>query len=322
MDCPASAPRNPMSLSMPSDWALISQLHSVSDGVSIGCLDGRPTSNWQLDGISRPGFGIAIVLEGAGAMALDGGPPLNIEAGTAILYSTAQPIRGWDDFRGGHATRIVDIRFTPEGLASLCGHPPPELTGKLLRDCSVPCQNAYLGSLPASREMKRLAADILQYPTNSTSELSSLLFLQAKAMESLALTLRHLDTRRRHPTMPAPYDRSRVQQAYEYILQNYEQDLTVKVLSEQAGISEKRLQAGFTALYGQTIHACLRQTRMEIAASLMEQGWSVTEVADAVGFSSLSHFIKAFKRHWGATPKAWISSANKEVDPVSNDTML
>ncbi|MBB5320967.1 helix-turn-helix transcriptional regulator [Marinobacter oulmenensis] len=309
MDCPASAPRNPMSLSMPPDWALISQLHSVSDGVSIGCLDGRPTSNWQLDGISRPGFGIAIVLEGAGAMALDGGPPLNIEAGTAILYSTAQPIRGWDDFRGGHATRIVDIRFTPEGLASLCGHRPPELTGKLLRDCSVPCQNAYLGSLPASREMKRLAADILRHPPTSAAGLSSLLFLQAKAMESLALALRHLDTRRREPALPAPFDRTRVQHAYEYIQRNYEQGLTVKVLSEQVGISEKRLQAGFAALYGQSVHSCLRQTRMETAASLLERGWGVTEVADAVGFASLSHFIKAFKQHWGATPKAWIRTA-------------
>ena len=309
MDCPASAAINPISLSMPADWALISQLHEVSDGVSICCFDGRPTSDWQLADISRPSFGITIVLEGAGAMALDGGPPLDIEPGTAILYSTSRPIRGWDEFRGGQSIRIVDIRFTPEGLASLCGHQLPELTGKLLRDCSVPIQKAYLGSLPASSEMKRLAADILRHPPNSATGLSSLLFLQAKAMESLALALRHMD-RRKEPSLPVPFDRGRIQHAHDYIQQNFAQNLTVKALSEKAGISEKRLQAGFVALYGQSVHSCLRQTRMETAASLLERGWDVTEVADAVGFASLSHFIKVFKRHWGATPKAWVRTAS------------
>ncbi|MGO1501572.1 MAG: helix-turn-helix transcriptional regulator [Marinobacter sp.] len=308
MKCSASAASESELLAMPPDWAKISQLHRLRDGVSISCLNGRPASSLHLDDISRPGFGIAIVLEGNGAMALEGGSPLTMEPGTAILYSIAQPIKGWDDFHGQQTFRIVDIRFTPESLTSLCGHPPPNLARKFLRDCSVPGQNAFLGSIAAGQELTRLAADILCHQSHNISAGSHQLYLQAKSMESLALTFRHLENDQPRPGLPPPFDRPRIREAYNYIHREYCENLTVKRLSEYTGLNEKRLQAGFVALYGQSVHTCLKHTRMQAAANLLEQGSDVTTTADAVGFSSLSHFIKAFKQHWGATPTAWAKS--------------
>lgn len=308
MKGPVLAANEPLPLSMPSDWAMVSQLYKLNDGVSVSCLNGRPTSSLQLDDISRPGFGIAIVLEGAGAMALEGGLPLTLESGTVILYSIAQPIKGWDDFRGGQSVRIVDIRFTPAGLASICGLPPPKLTGKFLRDCSAPDQNAFLGSLPANRELMRLAADILRQTSSNMAGESHHLYLRAKSMESLALTFQHLDSHKPEPIFLAPFDRRRIREAYNCIQSEYHEHLTVKQLSKRAGLNEKRLQAGFAALYGQSVHACLKHTRIHAAASLLEQGLDVTTTADSVGFSSLSHFIKVFKQHWGVTPTIWARS--------------
>lgn len=80
----------------------------------------------------------------------------------------------------------------------------------------------------------------------------------------------------------------------------------MRQLAQSVGLSEKRLQAGFLSLYGQSVHACLLGARMDAAEGLLKRGCSVTDAAYSVGFASLSHFIKAFKAHRGDTPGNWL----------------
>jgi len=306
--CPDHHVQSPDSLAgvMPEDWVGIRTFHQVADGISVGCLNGRPDSDWRVSGLAQPSFGVAVILEGECHMAFEGGAPLTIKPGMAILHSTHNPVQGWDDFKGQRSIRAVDIRFSPRALEQLCGQSLPQLRGQLLQDCSVPGHDAFLGSVPAWSSLSRVAADILRFPRQNA--LTSGLFLQAKAVEALALTLQKLGSEKNEQALPAPADRRRIQEVHAWLQHNFALPLTIRQLAQHAGLSEKRLQSGFAALYGQTVHACVHQTRMEAAADLLRKGCSVTDTAGHVGLSSLSHFIKSFRDYWGQTPKAWLKS--------------
>ena len=56
-------------------------------------------------------------------------------------------------------------------------------------------------------------------------------------------------------------------------------------------------------MFGTTIFEFYQSQRMEHAKYLLyEQGQSVTEVSMMLGYSSISHFSTAFKKHTGLKP--------------------
>ena len=56
-------------------------------------------------------------------------------------------------------------------------------------------------------------------------------------------------------------------------------------------------------MYGTTIFDFFQSQRMEHAKYLLyEKGCSVTEVSASLGYSSISHFSTAFKKHTGLKP--------------------
>jgi AraC-like DNA-binding protein len=51
---------------------------------------------------------------------------------------------------------------------------------------------------------------------------------------------------------------------------------------------------------------------MEHARKLLESNqYNVNEVGSQVGYSTASHFIAAFKKKFGTTPKKYVMSLNK-----------
>jgi AraC family transcriptional regulator len=69
------------------------------------------------------------------------------------------------------------------------------------------------------------------------------------------------------------------------------------------GINECYLKKGFKALVGKTVHDYQQDLRINKAKELLQhQGLSVTDVANTLGYSSISHFSTAFKRVTGMKP--------------------
>ena len=89
----------------------------------------------------------------------------------------------------------------------------------------------------------------------------------------------------------------------EILLQNIGNPITIKDLSRKVAINECYLKKGFKEVFGTTIFDFFQQQRMEHAKYLLyEKGLSVTDVSALLGYSSISHFSAAFKKHTGLKP--------------------
>jgi AraC-like DNA-binding protein len=98
-------------------------------------------------------------------------------------------------------------------------------------------------------------------------------------------------------------DRDKISRAREILLQHIGEPLTIKELSRKVAINECYLKKGFKEMFGTTIFDFYQNQRMEHARYLLyEKGLSVTEVSLMLGYSSISHFSTAFKKHTGIKP--------------------
>nr|WP_214460539.1 AraC family transcriptional regulator [Flavihumibacter fluvii] len=98
-------------------------------------------------------------------------------------------------------------------------------------------------------------------------------------------------------------DREKIEKARAILLQHIGEPITIKELSRKVAINECYLKKGFKELYGTTVFDFYQSQRMEHARYLLyEKGLSVTEVSLMLGYSSISHFSTAFKKHTGLKP--------------------
>ncbi|MBP6431622.1 MAG: helix-turn-helix transcriptional regulator [Ferruginibacter sp.] len=98
-------------------------------------------------------------------------------------------------------------------------------------------------------------------------------------------------------------DRDKISKAREILLQHIGEPLTIKALSRKVAINECYLKKGFKELFGTTIFDFYQTQRMEHAKYLLyDKGLSVTDVSSLLGYSSISHFSTAFKKHTGIKP--------------------
>jgi len=98
-------------------------------------------------------------------------------------------------------------------------------------------------------------------------------------------------------------DREKIIKAREVLLQHIGEPITIKALSRKVAINECYLKKGFKEIFGTTIFDFYQTQRMEHAKYLLlDKGLSVTEVSSLLGYSSISHFSTAFKKHTGIKP--------------------
>jgi AraC-like DNA-binding protein len=98
-------------------------------------------------------------------------------------------------------------------------------------------------------------------------------------------------------------DREKIVKAREVLIQHIGEPITIKELSRKVAINECYLKKGFKEMFGTTIFDFYQSQRMEHAKYLLyEKGLSVTEVSLMLGYSSISHFSTAFKKHTGLKP--------------------
>ncbi len=92
-----------------------------------------------------------------------------------------------------------------------------------------------------------------------------------------------------------------------YIYTHIETHISIDELSRDRGVGKFHLQRLFKEIFGKNIHESIQSIRLQKAANLLltNKYSTVSETANACGYSSHSSFIKAFTKRFGMTPKLW-----------------
>ena len=99
--------------------------------------------------------------------------------------------------------------------------------------------------------------------------------------------------------------------AKKIILERMTNPPSLAALSAEIGLNTKKLKEGFKQLYGQSVFAYLLDHKMEEARRMLDsQQYNVNEVGLKLGYSTSSHFIAAFKKKFGTTPKKYLLSVS------------
>jgi AraC family transcriptional activator of pyochelin receptor len=196
-------------------------------------------------------------------------------------------------------TRMVLMNITLESLHELFTHEPlPFLKPENIK------QKYYdERDIPSN-----LLVELNQLFTIQLSTNANRLFYQGKILELLALYF----SERKPDTENCPFLNNedmvrKIKNAKEHLLKNDDNPPTIKELAKLAGLNEYQLKAGFKEIYGNTVFGYLLDHKMDHARVLLDsQKFQVAQVAYQIGYTNPSHFIAAFKKKFGVTPKKYL----------------
>lgn len=291
---------------IPEDWRQTIQLDRPMDGVNICCMNGHPGSNWAFEAEGGPSLSMSILLEGQMEAGIKDGAEFQLTSGQALLMAVGQHVTGWDMFSARRGFSMVNINLTQEALLGMTGLHMEEVF-RCMRSStgSMPHVDVHMASMPVFSALQRVVGEISHCRYLDCRARN--LFLCAKVVETIAtLMCRHSREQGSPATLRAvPSDRPRLVHAHNLLESKYDEPWSVQLLAQTVGLNEKRLQAGFQALYGVTVHECLTRIRLDAALAMLAYGYSVTDTAQAVGFANISHFSKVFRNVIGVSPKRW-----------------
>lgn len=164
-------------------------------------------------------------------------------------------------------------------------------------------------------EIKNSVLFVLQeiFAADSNSSIKDL-YLKGKTYELLSL---QFDSGKKTNDEYCPFlvdDREvlKIRKAKDIIISNMSEPPTLQKLANGVGLNLKKLKEGFKQIYGDTVYSFLFDYKMEYARKLLESNrFNVNEVGIQVGYSTSSHFIAAFKKKFGTTPKQYIINLNQ-----------
>jgi len=134
------------------------------------------------------------------------------------------------------------------------------------------------------------------------------LYLKAKTLELLSLyfTPQQRDVEK-CPFLVDEENMTKIKMAKDIIISRMAEPPTLQELSKEVALPINKLKEGFKEVYGEPVFSFLFDYKMERARQLLISGsHNVNEVGLKIGYSTASHFIAAFKKKYGITPKKFI----------------
>ncbi len=104
-----------------------------------------------------------------------------------------------------------------------------------------------------------------------------------------------------------------IERAQRFLADNFaNQELTLRVAADYVGLNEKYFSSKFTKETGMTFSVYLTRLRLQKAQQLMDTtDLKVYEISDRVGYNSVEHFNRTFKKNLGISPSEYRKSGKK-----------
>ncbi|NIJ45394.1 AraC-like DNA-binding protein [Wenyingzhuangia heitensis] len=139
------------------------------------------------------------------------------------------------------------------------------------------------------------------------------LFLKAKAYELFSLYFSNTEDNSSDncPFISNEDTMAQLKKAKDIVIENMADPPSLDELAKMVGLNIKKLKQGFKEVYGTPVFTFLLNYKLEFSKKLLlENKLNVNEIGNKVGYSTSSHFIAAFKRKFGITPKQFTKQNN------------
>lgn len=207
----------------------------------------------------------------------------------------------------GSALKSVSVYVAPQLLQTMTDASPDRIPVLLYEIAAGADSNQLYQISPTDFQADIALRQILACPYQGVLRR---LYLESKALELITHSLARwvpVEAGAAKPFALRPQDIERVHHARELIGSDLVNPPKLLDLARSVGLPHPRLNFGFRELFGTTVFDYIRQARLKKARSLLDEGrMNVTEVAYAVGYSSLSHFAKSFKKYHGTPPGTYL----------------
>lgn len=210
----------------------------------------------------------------------------------------------------GERTECIDVvscTFSEKYLTAFLRNQSSPQHHRTFSDEVLGCTHphSFVRTVPVCGKSRMTLEALLQHPYNGTLEQ---LYVGAQIQLLLLNSLECMVGEKEEPVFTCKFlsneaDRDKIAHARELLLEHIGNPITIKTLSRKVAMNECYLKKGFKEIYGCTIFEFYQSQRMDHAKYLLyEKGLSVTEVSMLLGYSSISHFSTAFKKHTGLKP--------------------
>lgn len=168
----------------------------------------------------------------------------------------------------------------------------------------------YYDNLPFSSSIAVVLSQILQAKVHESMKS---LYFKGKVYELLCLYFNKNEdpSIEQCPFLVDEENVQKIRKAKKIILDKMSDPPSLEQLAIEVELSLKKLKDGFKQIYGDTVFAYLLDHKMDEARKMLDsRKYNVNEVSLKLGYSTASHFIAAFKKKYGTTPKKYIGSVS------------
>ena len=133
------------------------------------------------------------------------------------------------------------------------------------------------------------------------------MYLESKALEILTQIFEHFTSEESGDDIKKfslkETDKEKIKAAKKWVQENIEEHISIKELSRIVGLNESYLKRGFKEMFGITIYEFTQDERIVKSKMLLAtRQFTVSEIANKMGYSCLSHFSVNFKKYTGVNP--------------------
>jgi AraC-like DNA-binding protein len=228
-------------------------------------------------------YAIGITLEGVQSFDYRGSAWYSIPGQLVVLHP--------DELHDGRSGDDGAFRYRIAYLA------PAEIQG-VLGGCELPFVASAVSDDAGVRAPLTALLDDYARPLTAFAY-QDLLYDLATALQALAGAARAI----------AAVHRDAANRARAFIHSRLEHDFSLADLERATGHDRWQLSRDFRALFGTSPYRYTIARRLDRARRMMLAGSTAGAAAHACGFADQSHFGRAFKKHFGLTPKTWAAAA-------------
>lgn len=235
----------------------------------------------------RDYYVIQYIVSGKGVYEIEG-KSYPVEAGQGFVIRPGKPTfyradkenpwhYYWVGFRGTEANRLLSLA----GLTQPVFITPP--------DCPIEQQmeNIYLASKRGSRSFAMVGHLYLLF----SSMIQETMHKESPAEELVGKAMRYVET-------------------------HLAERVTVEQLAQEVGVERSTLYRLFEQVLGSSPLAAIRTIKLTFARHLLEDGYPIERVGEAVGYGNPAHFSKVFKQQFDCTPSFWRKNQRNKHESI------